>query len=229
MWDGKDGEGLSRSHITRGVEDSLRRLQVETIDLYQCHWPDEGTPIEETLTVFGELIAAGKVRYIGASNYTAKQLREALDVAREKSLPAFVSLQPHYNLVHRKEYEAELAALCVSENVGVIPYSPLAAGFLTGKYRKGADMPKSARADRIKRGYMNDKGFAVINALDDVATAHDATIAAVALAWLLAQPAVTAPIIGANSHEQLADLLPASDVRLSDDEIASLDEVSAGF
>jgi aryl-alcohol dehydrogenase-like predicted oxidoreductase len=229
MWDGPDGEGLGRAHITRAVEDSLRRLQVDTIDLYQCHWPDDDTPIEETLTVFGELIAAGKVRYVGASNYDAQQLQAALAAAREKSLPAFVSLQPHYNLVHRSEYEAELAALCGRENIGVIPYSPLAAGFLTGKYRKGADIPKSQRAGRIEQRYMNDNGFAAVDALASVAEAHRTTIAAAALAWLLAQPAVTAPIIGANTPAQLADLLPASGLRLSEGEIADLDAVTIGF
>lgn len=229
MWNGADGEGLSRAHITRAVEDSLRRLQVDTIDLYQCHWPDENTPIEETLTVFGELIAAGKVRYIGASNYSAEQLRQALDVARANSLPQFVSLQPHYNLVHRSEFETALAALCEREDIGVIPYSPLAAGFLTGKYRKGADVPASARADRIKGRYMNDKGFAAVDALESVANAHQTTIAAVALAWLLAQTAVVAPIIGANTRAQLADLLPASDLRLTPEEMRALDGASSGF
>jgi aryl-alcohol dehydrogenase-like predicted oxidoreductase len=229
MWSGPDGEGLSRAHIMRAVEDSLRRLQVDTIDLYQCHWPDDDTPIEETLTVFGELIAAGKVRHVGASNYDAQQLQAALTAAREKSLPAFVSLQPHYNLVHRSEYEAELAALCERENVGVIPYSPLAAGFLTGKYRKGADIPKSQRAGRIEQRYMNDRGFAAVDALASVAEARRTTIAAVALAWLLAQPAVTAPIIGANTPAQLADLLPASGLRLSEGEIADLNAATTGF
>lgn len=229
MWNGADGEGLSRAHITRAVEDSLRRLQVDAIDLYQCHWPDENTPIDETLTVFGELVASGKVRYIGASNYSAEQLRQALDVARANSLPQFVSLQPHYNLVHRSEFETALAALCEREKIGVIPYSPLAAGFLTGKYRKGADVPASARADRIKGRYMNDKGFAAVDALESVADAHSTTIAAVALAWLLAQPAVVAPIVGANTRAQLADLLPASDLRLTPEEMRALDSASSGF
>ncbi|MEX2227465.1 MAG: aldo/keto reductase [Dehalococcoidia bacterium] len=229
MWSARDGEGLGRAHITRAVADSLRRLQVDTIDLYQCHWPDDDTPIEETLTVFGELIAGGKLRYVGASNYSADQLQQALDVARAKSLPAFVSLQPHYNMVHRSEFEADLAALCERERIGVIPYSPLAAGFLTGKYRKGAGVPKSQRADRIKQRYLNDRGFAAIDALAAIAGAHATTIAAVALAWLLSKPAITAPIVGANTRAQLADLLPASDLRLSDDEVATLDGVSAEF
>ena len=228
MWEGPDGEGLSRAHITRAVEDSLRRLQIDTIDLYQCHSPDEKTPIEETLSVFGDLISAGKVRHIGASNFTAAQLSEALQVAGAKGLPRFETLQPHHNLVHRNEYEAELAPLCEREDIGVIPYSPLAAGFLTGKYRPGQPPPKSARAGRV-REYMNAPGFAAVEALDAVAAAHDTTPAAVALAWQMTKPAIAAPIIGANSPEQLADLLPAADLTLSPDEIAALDRVSASF
>jgi aryl-alcohol dehydrogenase-like predicted oxidoreductase len=227
MWDGAGGEGLSRAHITRAVEDSLRRLQIETIDLYQCHWPDDNTPIDETLAVFGELIVSGKVRHIGASNYGATQLDAALSVAREHNLPAFATLQPHHNLVHRKEYEAELAAICAREGIGVIPYSPLAGGFLTGKYRRGQPLPKSQRADRSKR-YMTDQGLAVIDKLDRVAKAQGTTIAAVALAWQLTRPAVTAPIIGANTGGQLNDLLPAGDLVLSSDEVADLDRVSDG-
>jgi aryl-alcohol dehydrogenase-like predicted oxidoreductase len=228
VWKGADGEGLSRAHITRAVEDSLRRLLVETIDLYQCHWPDEGTPIEETLTVFDELIRAGKVRHIGASNYSAAQLGDALKTAHDQSLPAFATLQPHHNLVHRKEYEAELAALCDREGMGVIPYSPLAGGFLSGKYRKGQPLPESQRAGNAKR-YMTDAGFRAVDALDAVAKSHGVSVPAVALAWQLTRPAVTAPIIGANTPDQLAALLPASELRLTPDEIASLDAASAGM
>jgi aryl-alcohol dehydrogenase-like predicted oxidoreductase len=228
MWDGPDGEGLSRAHIQRSVEDSLRRLQVDSIDLYQCHWPDGTTPIEETLSVFSDLIASGKVRYVGASNYTAAQLEDALTVAGGKQLAGFVSLQPHYNLVHRAEFEDALAGLCERQEIGVIPYSPLARGFLTGKYRKGLPLPESQRAARAKE-YMTDKGFGVIAALDAVAAAHNAPTAAAALAWLLAQPPVTAPIIGANTPQQLADLLPAGELRLAADEIEALDTASAGM
>jgi len=228
MWAGPDGEGLSRAHITRAVEDSLRRLQIETIDLYQCHSPDEKTPIEETLRAFEELISSGKVRHIGASNFTVAQLAQALRVAGEKTLPRFETLQPHHNLVHRAEYEAELAPLCERERIGVIPYSPLAAGFLTGKYRPGQTQPRSARAGRV-REYMNAQGFAVLEALEGVAAAHNTTPAAVALAWQMTKPAIVAPIIGANSPEQLADLLPAADLELSIDEAAALDRASASF
>ena len=228
MWEGPDGEGLSRAHIQRAVEDSLRRLQMETIDLYQCRSPDEKTPIEETLRAFEELISSGKARYIGASNFTAVQLAEALRVAGDKSLPRFETLQPHHNLVHRNEYEAQLAALCEREDVSVIPYSPLAAGFLTGKYRPGQPQPKSARAGRV-REYMNAPGFAVLEALDGVAAAHNTTPAAVALAWQMTRPGIAAPIIGANSPEQLADLLPAAELKLSADEVDALDRVSTAF
>jgi aryl-alcohol dehydrogenase-like predicted oxidoreductase len=228
MWDGPDGEGLRRSHIERAAEDSLRRLQVDTIDLYQCHWPDLDTPVEETLRAFDDLVRAGKVRYIGLSNYVAAQLGEALRVADERSLPRAVALQPHYNLVHRSEYEGALDAVCAREGVAVIPYSPLAAGFLTGKYRSGQPTPRSQRAGRVKQ-YMTEQGMAVLSALDGAAAAHGTTVAAVALAWLLAKPAVAAPIIGANSVEQLSALLPAAELRLSDAGMQSLDAASAGL
>jgi aryl-alcohol dehydrogenase-like predicted oxidoreductase len=228
MWAGPDGEGLGRVHIERAVEDSLGRLQIETIDLYQCHSPDANTPIEETLGVFADLIGAGKVRYIGASNFTAAQLSDALRVANEKRLRRFATLQPHHNLVHRAEYEDELASLCDREGIGVIPYSPLAAGFLTGKYRPGQSSPKSARINRV-REYLNAPGFAVLEALDAIAAANSTTVPAVALAWQMTRPAIAAPIIGANTPEQLADLLPAAELTLSPEEIAALDRVSASF
>jgi len=228
MWDGADGEGLSRAHVERAAEDSLRRLQVDTIDLYQCHYPDLNTPVEETLRAFDALVRAGKVRYIGLSNYASMHLEEALRAADEASLPRAVSLQPHYNLVHRSEYEDALAALCARERIAVIPYSPLAAGFLTGKYRKGQKLPESERAGRAK-SYLTDQGMAVLDTLDGVAAARGATVASVALAWLLAKPAIAAPIIGANSVAQLADLLPAAELRLSDGEVASMDAASAGL
>ena len=228
MWEGPDGEGLSRAHILRAIEDSLRRLQIETIDLYQCHSPDDKTPLEETLRAFEDMISSGKVRHIGASNFTSAQLAEAVRVAGENSLPRFETLQPHYNLVHRAEYEVGLASLCEREGIGVIPYSPLAAGFLTGKYRPGQAQPRSARAGRV-REYMNAPGFAVLEALDGVAAAHNTTPAAVALAWQMTRPAIVAPIVGANSPEQLADLLPAANLALSPDEIDALDRISASF
>ena len=226
MWGGPDGEGLSRKHIERAVDDSLRRLGIEAIDLYQCHWPDEKTPIEETLRAFDDLVKGGKVRHIGASNYNTSQLREALDVSAEHGLPAFATLQPHYNLVHRAEHETNRAALCVERNIGVIPYSPLAAGFLTGKYKRGEKMPQTGRRSGVKE-YLNDHGYSVVEAVSEIAAARGTTPAAVALAWLLAKPAMVSPIIGANSPEQLADLLPAVELELSGAEIEALDAVSA--
>jgi aryl-alcohol dehydrogenase-like predicted oxidoreductase len=228
MWDGPDGEGLGRAHIERAVEDSLRRLQVETIDLYQTHWPDEDVAIEETLAVFGELIAAGKVRHVGASNYNAAQLAEAIKAGGQEGQSRYVALQPHYSLVHRNEYEEELANLCEREALGVIPYSPLGGGFLTGKYRRGGPLPKGVRA-RMIMDRATDQAFDVVEALEDVSRARGTSPAAAALAWLLAKPAVTAPIIGANSVEQLRELLPASDLRLSPEEISRLDRLSAGM
>jgi aryl-alcohol dehydrogenase-like predicted oxidoreductase len=229
MWNGADGEGLGRDHITRAVEDSLRRLQVDAIDLYQCHWPDEKTPIDETLAVFGELVKSGKVRHIGASNYTSAQLNDALAVSRKEDVPAFATLQPHHNLVHRKEYEAELAAICEREGIGVVPYSPLAGGFLTGKYRRGDELPESQRAGTIKQRYLNDDGFRALDALLAVAEARNTPPASVALAWQLTRPAITAPIIGANSPEQLTALLPGTELALTADEVARLDAASAGM
>ncbi len=228
MWDGPDGEGLGRAHIERAVEDSLRRLQVETIDLYQTHWPDEDVAIEETLAVFDELIAAGKVRHVGASNYNVTQLAEAIKAGGQDERARYVALQPHYSLVHRSEYEEELAQLCEREGLAVIPYSPLGGGFLTGKYRRGGPLPKGARARMIMER-ATDQAFDVVEALDDVSRARGTSPAAVALAWLLARPAVTAPIIGANSVEQLRELLPASDLRLSPEEMSRLDRLSAGM
>ena len=228
MWKGTDGEGLGRAHIERAVDDSLRRLQVDTIDLYQCHWPDEGTPIEETLGVFADLVTAGKIRHIGASNYDVGQLSTALRKSTDLGLPRFETLQPHYNLVHRTEYEADLARLCEEQSIGVIPYSPLAGGFLTGKYRRDAPAPKTQRAGRAKE-YMTDRGFAAVEAVERIASDRRTAPAAVALAWLLTKPAVTSPIVGANSPEQLADLLPGVGLELSLSELTALDEVSASF
>jgi aryl-alcohol dehydrogenase-like predicted oxidoreductase len=231
MWEGPDGEGLSRTHLLRAVEDSLHRLQVGTIDLYQSHWPDENTPLEETFRAFEEMIKQGKVRYIGCSNYTPAQLRETLDFCAAHHLPRYESLQPHYNLVHRQEYEAELMALCQKENLGVIPYSPLQGGFLTGKYRRDSSAPAQSRgagSDRM-RNYANDKGFAVLEALTDIGRSHKVPVAQVALAWLLANPTVTSAIIGANTVEQLAELIPAVNISLSAAEKSRLDSLKSPF
>lgn len=228
MWDGPDGEGLSRKHIVRAVEDSLRRLQVDTIDLYQCHSSDEKTPIEETLRAFEELLKSGKVRHIGASNFPLPMIEEAFAVAKQNNLPAFEVLQPHHSLVHRNEFEDGLQQFCIEHEMGVIPYSPLAGGFLTGKYEKGGERVRSQRSGGVKK-YFTDDGWAVLDAVRSVATAHDTTPAAVALAWQMAQPGITAPIVGANTPEQLADQLPGVGLELSAPELAQLDKASNPF
>lgn len=227
MGDGPNDQGLSRLHILHAAEASLRRLQTDYIDLYQVHWPDEDTPLDETLEALTALVQSGKVRYIGCSNYPAWLLTKALWVSDVRRISRFDSLQPHYNLVHRAEFERELMPLCLDQGVGVIPYSPLAAGFLTGKYRRDAALPDSARAQGVQRRYMNERGFRVLDALDAVAAAHDATVAQVAIAWLLANPAVASAIIGANSTDQLQDTLRGAAIQLADEEKSILDEVSA--
>lgn len=228
MWPGPAGEGLNREHIIKSCEYSLRRLQVETIDLYQFHWFDDAVPIEESLRANEELVKSGKVRYLGASNYPAVKLTAALDAAEAGGLPPFVSLQPHHNLVHRREYEEELQALCIARNVAVIPYSPLAKGFLTGKYSKSGPRVESARRNGAKE-YFKPDGWAVIDVVREAAANHDTTATAVSLAWQLAQPGITAPILGANSPAQLADQLPALALTLTTAELARLDAVSQPY
>jgi aryl-alcohol dehydrogenase-like predicted oxidoreductase len=229
MWPGPDGEGLSPKHIKYAVNGSLKRLQMETIDLYQAHWYDENVPIGETLGAFAELREAGKVRAFGVSNYPPERLREAIDAAKANpELPAIVSLQPHHSLVHRKEFEGELQRICLEEGVGVIPYSPLASGFLTGKYTKEGPRVESQRA-RSVRQYFNENGWAVVDALRSIAAERGAPPSAVALAWSLAQPGVTAPIVGANSPAQLADQLPALTLDLAAEELDRLNVASLAF
>ncbi|MCX7852389.1 MAG: aldo/keto reductase [Caldilineales bacterium] len=225
MWDGPNGEGLSRHHIMRAVEDSLRRLDTDVIDLYQIHADDPSTPMEETLRALDDLVRQGKVLYIGCSNIVAWRLMKALGISERLGLARYVSLQPHYNLVHRLEFESELKPLCESEGLGVIPYSPLAAGFLTGKYRPDAPPLPSARLGGVKR-YFNEHGWRVLAAVERVAAERGARPAQVALAWLLSQPVITAPIIGVNNVAQLHELLPAATMRLTAEEMAILDEAS---
>jgi aryl-alcohol dehydrogenase-like predicted oxidoreductase len=226
MWDGPNGEGLSRAHLIRACEDSLRRLDTDAIDLYQTHWFDPDTPIDETLRALDDLLRAGKVRYVGCSNCPAWRLMKALWTADKLSLVRYDSLQPHYNLAHRAEFERELKPLCEAEGVGVIPYSPLAGGFLTGKYQRNS-APVSARADGIQKRYGNERGYAIVDRLTTVAQSRGLTPAQAALIWLLTQPVITAPIVGANSVEQLRESLGAAGVRLSEEEMAALNEVSA--
>jgi aryl-alcohol dehydrogenase-like predicted oxidoreductase len=226
MWDGPNGEGLSRAHLIRACDQSLRRLQTDYIDLYQAHWYDADTPIEETLETLTDLVRAGKLRYIGCSNYPAWRLALALGTSERLHLARYDSLQPHYNLAHRHEFERELEELCLDQQIGVIPYSPLAGGFLTGKYRRDAEAPPSARASGIQKRYFNERGWAVIDALEQVSQARGTPVTQIALAWLLQRPAITAPIIGANRPEQLQDALGAAEIALTSDEIEQIDAAS---
>jgi len=226
MWEGPNGEGLSRKHIMHAVEDSLRRLQTDYIDLYQIHADDFSTPIEETLRAMDDLVKQGKVRYIGASNISAWRLMKALCISDKHDLARYDSLQPHYNLVHRNEFESELKPLCESEQIGVIPYSPLAGGFLTGKYHLDSPPPDSARQESVKRKYFNEYGWRVLAAVERIADERGVLPLQIALAWLLAQPVISSPIIGANSIEQLMPSLEAVDIHLSEEEMTLLDEAS---
>jgi aryl-alcohol dehydrogenase-like predicted oxidoreductase len=219
-------QGLSRQHILYSAEASLRRLQTDYIDLYQVHWPDEETPLDETLSALTDLVRSGKVRYIGCSNYPAWLLAKSLWISDVKNLARFDSLQPHYSLVHRAEFERELQPLCLDQGVGVIPYSPLGGGFLTGKYRRDSDLPESQRAGRIREQYMNDTGFAAIDKLEEIGRNHDATIAQTAIAWVLANPAVSSAIIGANNLTQLEDTVKGADIVISADQKTELDTIT---
>lgn len=224
MGDGK--QGLKAAYIQQAVEDSLRRLQTDYIDLYQSHKDDESTPIEETLEAYSKLIQAGKIRHIGASNYSGKRLAEAIELSQKHKLPAYISLQPHYNLVHREEFESTLLPVVQEHNIGVIPYFALAAGFLTGKYRSAADAEGKARGGMVGK-YINPRGLSILDALDAVAKKHNSSPATVALAWLIAQPGITAPIASATSESQLQTLVAATQLQLDPASIESLNQASA--
>ena len=213
-------QGLSAATIRAGAEASLRRLDTDVIDLYFAHADDPGTPLEETLRAFDALIREGKVRHIAASNYTAPRLAEALAVSRRERLAPYVAVQPHYNLAHREDYEGALRELSQREHLACVPYFALASGFLTGKYRTGTTVD-SPRAPWVAK-YLDERGQRLLNVLDDTAAAHQTTLAAVALAWLLADDTIAAPIASARTGEQLGDLLPAVDLRLNADEIVRL-------
>jgi aryl-alcohol dehydrogenase-like predicted oxidoreductase len=218
-------KGLSAANIAAACDDSLRRLRTDHIDLYYAHRDDPDTPQEETFDAFDALVRAGKVRAIGASNFSAERLRSALEISRRDGLAPVVALQPHYNLVERAEFETALLPVLESEGLSCVPYYGLAKGFLTGKYRDGAPVD-SARAEGAQ-AYLDDRGRAVLAVLDEIAAGHEVAVAAVALAWLAAQPTVAAPIASARTPEQLADLLPVLDLKLTDDEIRLLSHVSA--
>jgi len=224
--EGSGRAGLSRRWIRQAVEDSLRRLQTDHIDLYQSHDDDAATPLEETLSAFAELMREGKVRAIGASNYSAPRLAEALATSRRLGLPRYETLQPLFNLADRAPFEAELQPLCVAEELGVINFFGLARGFLTGKYRSEADLGKSPRGAGIK-GYLNERGQRILSALDDVAAELGATPAQTALAWQMAQPGITAPIVSATSVAQWQELAGAARLALTAGQIEHLTLASA--
>lgn len=226
MGEGPNDEGLSRVHIMNAVEASLKRLDTDYIDLYQTHWPDTDTPIEETLRTLDDLVRQGKVRYVGASNYRAWELMQALWTSDANGLARFDSLQPHYNLIKRAEFEAELREVCKTYGIGVIPYSPLAGGFLTGKYRAGKALPDSLRAEGRKK-FLTEKNLALIDTMEEIAQAHNGTISQVALAWTLADEVITSPIIGATSLVQLEENLGAVEIKLSAKEKTTLDDLTA--
>ncbi len=224
MGDGK--KGLSKQHILRSAEDSMKRLQTDYIDLYQSHIDDPDTPLEETLGAYAELIKQGKVRAIGASNHKAERLALALHTSRKFGLPAYQTLQPNYSLIERGEFEPELEPLCKKEGLGVINYWPLAGGFLTGKYRSESDTAGKPRARNVAK-FLNERDFKILAALDQVAKKYNATPARISLAWLLARPVITAPIVSATNLEQLNDLIASVQIVLDSESIEFLNQASA--
>lgn len=218
-------KGLSRKYMMEAVEDSLRRLRTDYIDLYQSHRDDPDTEIEETLSAYADLVKQGKIREIGASNFSAGRLAASLKISTEKGLPRYQSLQPQYSLVERGEFEGPLEDLCLAEKVGVIGYYSLASGFLTGKYRSKADMEGRARGPRVEK-YLNEYGFGVIAALEQAAAKHNAKPVQIAMAWLIARPSVTAPIASATNLDQLAELLASANIQLDAADIAAIDAAS---
>lgn len=224
---GDGSTGLKRDYILKSVEDSLARLQTDRIDLYQAHQDDAETPLEETLEAFDLLVKQGKVRAIGASNYSADRLKAALDISQSDNLASYVTLQPEYNLYDRQGFEEALEPLCLERGVGVIGYYSLASGFLTGKYRSEADLGKSVRGGGIGSKYLNDRGFRILAALDDVAQQHQTAPAVIALAWLIQRKSVTAPIVSATSVQQLSEIAKSAEITLTVDQVAQLDQASA--
>ena len=223
---GPDRKGLSKAYITRAVEDSLKRLQTDYIDLYQSHRDDQDTSQAETLQTYADLIKQGKVRTIGASNFSAARLKESLEISKKSGLEVYQTLQPEYNLYDREGYEKELEPLCLENRIGVITYYSLASGFLTGKYRSEDDLSKSQRGGGIKK-YLNGRGFRILDALDKVAGEYNTTPASVALAWVMARPGITAPIVSATSVKQLHEITKAVGLRLSDEALNLLTRASA--
>jgi aryl-alcohol dehydrogenase-like predicted oxidoreductase len=224
---GDGSQGLKKEYIIRAVEDSLKRLQTDVIDLYQSHKDDENMPLEETLAAYQILMQQGKVRAIGASNYNAVRLKKALELSKETSLPTYISLQPEYNLYDRAGFEEALEPLCLKYGLGVISYYSLASGFLTGKYRSSADLSKSTRGSVIGNRYLNGRGMHILSALDEVAASHNCAPAAIALAWLLQRKSVTAPIASATKVEQIKEFVKALEIKLEAKQVKRLDDVSA--
>ena len=222
MWDGPDGEGLGKAHILRACEESLKRLKTDRIDLYQSHSSDKNTPVDETLSTYAQLAGSGKVRFIGCSNYSMDALAEALKAGPRAGV-SYVSLQPKYSLLHRGEFEKFILPLAQRFKMAVIPYSPLAAGFLTGKYRPNDTSVKSARAANVRHEYMNERGFSVLKKVEEIAAKIGKTASQTALAWLLSHEWMTAPIIGANTVAQLNESLGAAGLRLAPDDKQALD------
>lgn len=223
---GPDKKGLSKAYIVRAIEDSLKRLQTDYIDLYQSHRDDPATPVEETMEAHAQLVKAGKVRVVGASNYTADRLKASLEASAKAGIPRYETLQPNYNLCDRTEFEGALQTVCIENGVSVIPYYSLASGFLTGKYRSEADLGDKARGAGVKK-HLNPRGFGILKALDEVAARLNATQAQVALAWLLAQAAIAAPIASATTTTQLTDILKSTRLKLDRDALALLATASA--
>jgi len=224
MWEGPNGEGLSRGHLMKAVEDSLKRLDTDTIDLYQSHWMDLDTSMEETLRALDDLIHAGKVRYIGFSNEPAWRVVQAMWISDKFNLNRFISSQPSYSLVKRAEFEREHETVCQEMGIGVIPYSPLQGGFLTGKYRRDV-VPESVRAEGLKK-FFTEQNFKLIDLLEERGKYYPATVTQMALAWLLRRPSITSPIIGANSVEQLQEILGSLEIKLSTEDYQAIDSAS---
>jgi aryl-alcohol dehydrogenase-like predicted oxidoreductase len=224
---GDGTKGLKREYILQSLDASLKRLQTDHVDLYQSHQDDATTQLEETLSAYDTLIKSGKVRAIGASNYDGARLAESLKVSAENHLPAYVCLQPEYNLYDRKGYEEALEPLCLEKGLGVISYFSLASGFLTGKYRSQADLGQSVRGESIGKKYLNERGKKILAALDEVAKAHQTTPAVIALAWLIQRKSVTAPIASATSVKQLSELVKSAEIRLSAEQVNRLEAASA--
>lgn len=224
---GPNDQGLSRRHIHNQIRGSLKRLKTKWIDLYQSHFFDDDTPIKETLETYTDLIKDGKVNYIGASNYPAWKLVESIHVSQKYNLASYRTIQPYYSLARRLRYDDELREVCLKYKIGVIPYSPLAAGFLTGKYQPNQELPESDRASGIKNRFFNERGWKILATLEEICRSKGVTTAQGALAWVLQQPGITSPIVGANTAEQLEETVQAIEIKFTEDELKQLEEVSS--